>query len=139
MPTLPLTEALVEHDDHRHRTQLRTHIERLLDLAQHLADQDRLLIEQIYRHGLSATEVARLLGERPDRTRRRITRLLKTINKPEFNFLVRHEQILPTPVRETCRRVFFEGLSLRKAAQRTGKTLHQVRQDLATFHALARL
>ena len=138
MPTVPFSEPVSRSDDPRRRANLRANVDRLLDLARHLPEPDRALIEQVYQHGIKLAEIARLIGQSPGRVQRRITRLLKLMRKPQYIFLARHQDILPPPVRETCRELFFEGQSLRRIAQHHGTTLHQVRKHLATFEALAR-
>jgi len=135
---MPFSEMLTVHEDAQRRTSLRNRVETLLDLAQSLPPRDRLILEQVYRHGLSVAEVARLIEEPAGRVRRRIARLIRLVQKPEFKFLARHEALLPANVRQTCRLVVFEGMSLRRTARHTGQTLHRVRQQVATFHALAR-
>jgi DNA-directed RNA polymerase specialized sigma24 family protein len=117
----------------------RKDVEQVLELAQHLPEADRLLIEQIYRHGRPAAELARLLGCRPRLVQRRVSILLKRLRQPLFRFLVNHQQLLPRDLRPIARRAVFEGCSLRRTAQLTGRSLHHIRQDMRTVQMLAQL
>lgn len=112
--------------------------ERLLQRAQHLARPDHLLMEQIYRHGLSIADVARLLNERPRSLQRRVKRLLLRLNDPLFIFVAGRFDVLPREMQATARLVVLEGRPLRDAARITGTTLHRVRQHLDAVRTLAR-
>lgn len=117
----------------------RAQTERLIDLASHLCTQDRVLIEQVYRYGIPAGDIAQLTGESPRSVRRRLTRVLGRLTSPLYGFLVMHRDVLPGPVRRTAELVVFKGYTLRGAAGETGTTLHRVRRDMCSVHAIARL
>lgn len=111
--------------------------ERVLQLAGHLADADRLLLEQVFRHGVSLAEVARLSGQRPRVLQRRVRRLLLRLNDPLFRFVAGRCDLLPQEVQATARRTVLHGRSLRDTARATGRSLHQIRQHLIIIRALA--
>ncbi|MFA9478528.1 helix-turn-helix domain-containing protein [Phycisphaerales bacterium AB-hyl4] len=111
--------------------------EHVLAMAQHMGHRERVLLEQIYRHGLSITDVARLMNVRPRTLQREVRCLLNRIADPEFGFVVAGQELLPRDVRQVARLVILEGRALRDAAKRTGLTLHRVRCHLATIRAFA--
>lgn len=113
--------------------------DRLCARASYLPAGDRLVIEQVYQRGLSVTEVARLRGTSPRRMQRRVARLLCRMRQPAFAFVAERGDLLPREVRATARRVVLSGMSLRRTAEATGQTLHQVRQHMRTVQALARI
>lgn len=114
-------------------------IEHLLALAEHLDERDRLLLEQIYKHGLSAAQVASLTGQPTRRLQRHVRRLLKRLDDPLFRFTVARLDLLPPDTRPVARAVFLHGLSLRETAHRTGLSLHRVRRHAETVRTIARM
>ncbi len=113
--------------------------ERLLALAEHLPTDERLLIEQVYRHGLSIAQLAQLAGERPRRLQRRVAQILRRMRDPLFRFVAGRGELLPRDVRPTARLVVLEGRSLRDAARRRASSLHYVRQHMRTIRTLAQV
>ncbi|MFP4144835.1 MAG: hypothetical protein ACOCTI_03625 [Phycisphaeraceae bacterium] len=108
-------------------------------MAEHFSERDRLLLEQVYRHGLSVAEVARLTG-RPRRTlSRHVRQLLERVRDPLFRFVAGREELLPREVRSTARLVVLQGRSLREAGRATGLSLYRVRQHMQTVRELARI
>ena len=139
MPTALGSFNQISADVRRHTAHQRRLNERILQLAEHLRTPDRLLLEQVYRHGLSAADVARLTGQPPRRVQRRLARLLQRMRDPLFKFVVARSELLPPPARAAARRVILQGQSLRSTAQSTGQSLHEVRQHINTVRNLARL
>ncbi|WP_428387549.1 sigma factor-like helix-turn-helix DNA-binding protein [Mucisphaera sp.] len=121
------------------RVSQRSHAERVLRLAPLLPSDERLLLEQVYRHGLSIADLARLTGLPPRTLQRRIRNIVKRLNSDLFRFVAAQEDILPRTVRPTARRVAIHGRSLRAAARESGLTLHRVREHMRIVQALARL
>ncbi len=119
----------------RHRR--RERVERLLDRAVHLEESDRLLIEQVYRHGVGIVDVARLSGQSPKNLRRRVDKLLKHINGPLFSFMLAHSDLLSEATRRTADLVVLKGCSLRRASEISNQSLHQTRQHMQIVQALA--
>jgi len=107
--------------------------------SQHLADEDRVLIEQVYGHGVSVADVARL-SRRPARSlRRQVKNLLLRMKSPLYTFMMGHSDLLPEEVRLVAKLTVLHGNSLRKAAAMSGRSLHEVRQHVQTLRALARV
>ena len=116
----------------------RERAETILAAAEHLPPADRTLIEQVYRHGLSWSQLTDLLGLPRDRVRRRVRKLLKIMDDPLYRFLAGHLDLFDPPVQRTARLVVFAGLSMRRVARLTGASLHTVRAPMHTVRALAR-
>ncbi|MGB0768004.1 MAG: hypothetical protein ACPGYV_09870, partial [Phycisphaeraceae bacterium] len=70
---------------------------------------------------------------------RRIKRLTRRIESPEFRFTLLHQEKLPRTMRRTATLLFVQGRSLRETARLTKKTLHRVRCDRAMLLTLARV
>ena len=119
------------------RLQLRSQIDALIYRAEMLMDRDRLLIEQVYRHGVSVADIARLYGWTPSRLRRHIAKLRRNMTSPLFTYVLSHEASLPESVRRTARLVVLQGHSLRRAASLSQQTLHQVRVHIGALRVLA--
>lgn len=129
----------VTYETAERRRRHRDDIERLLDRASHLPATDRVLVEQVYRHGVPVVDIARLSGQPPRKLRRRLARLLKRMNSPLFAFLIRHGDQLPQPLRRTGELIVLEGHSLRRAVSLSEQSLHRVREHLRTLQTLAQL
>ncbi|HEX7009488.1 MAG TPA: hypothetical protein VF184_05870 [Phycisphaeraceae bacterium] len=123
--------------DGEERAWRRRCVERVLELAQHLDKPDRLLLEQVYRHGLSAAELELITGMGRRRLQRRIARLTKRIQQREFRLLTQRAELVPRDCLAVGRRFFLQGRSLRDTVRLTGLTLHQVRQRIRTIRTLA--
>lgn len=122
----------------RRRTHPRDRAEAVLAAAEHLPDADRALIEQVYRHGLSMSELTRLLHLPRERVRRRVRKLLQIMDQPLYRYLALHLELFDEPVRRTARLVVFAGMSMRQVARRTNVSLHTVREHMHTVRAVAR-
>ncbi|MEX0652662.1 MAG: hypothetical protein WD534_03565 [Phycisphaeraceae bacterium] len=121
-----------------HLASRRDAADRVLERAVHLAPADRLLLEQVYRHGLSAAEVARLTRQ-PTRTlQRRVQRLLTHLADPLFAYVAARLELLPPETHPVAQYAILQGHSLRRTARLTGQSLHRVRQHLDTIRTLAR-
>ena len=130
--------SMSRYEQHRQRVDHgRDHAERVLALAEHLDERDRLLVEQVYRHGLPAAEVARLLGVRPRTMQRRLARLVERMIDPMYRFVAAHLDLIPEAARAPAKRHFLQGQSQRDVARRLGITLHQVRQHIDAVRTLA--
>ncbi len=114
----------------------RDYAERLLERAAHLEKTDRLLIEQVYRNGMSITDAACISGDDPRKVQRRITKLLKRMDSDRFVFVLGHWELLPVSIRKTVELVVLQGHSLRRAARLSRVSLYQVRQHLRTLESL---
>lgn len=117
----------------------RDRVERLLQRAEHLSREDRLLIEQVYLHGIAVSDVARLSGKPARTLRRRITGLVQRMNSPLFEFVISHNDLLPPSMRRTADLVVLRGHSLRRASRASGQSLHHTRLHVRSLQVLARL
>ncbi len=124
---------VLQFDDQRQR------IERVLALAEHLGDDDRLLVEQVYQHGMSPAEIACLLGKRTRTVRCRLRQILEDLQTPEFRYMVLRGHRLPPPTRQVGQVVVLHRCSLRRAAARLACSLHHVRQHMQIIQTLSRL
>lgn len=134
----PGVQTLDQESAYRHRRQ-RDHAEHMLDMAEHFAEADRLLVEQIYRFGLSLTDVGRLTDQSRRSVQRRIARLAQRARDPLFRFVLARWDLIPTDVQPVARRAVLQGHSLRDTARLTGRTLHEVRQDMQAIQTLFRV
>jgi DNA-directed RNA polymerase specialized sigma24 family protein len=121
------------------RTDCRLEPEQIVRLAQALPADDRVLLEQRYELGLTATDIARRSRRSAANIRKRIDRLTKRLASPEFRFTLLHQDKLPKPMRRTATLLFVQGRSMRETAELTKKSLHRVRCDRATLQTLARV
>jgi len=111
--------------------------ERILALAAYLPDRDRALIEAVYREGLLPSAVAALRRCTPLSIRRRVARLIARTQRPEFILAATHAHLW-TPLRaRVVKLCILEGIALRIAADRLGTSIHTVRRELESVHALA--
>jgi DNA-directed RNA polymerase specialized sigma24 family protein len=115
---------------------MRGTIERLLDLAEHLPDPDRALLRGIYDRGMTAAELARVLGRRPRGIRRRIQCLVERVGSPRFTFIVRNRRRWPKERRCIAEMVFLQGRSQREAAESLGIGVHRVRLEVDRIRLL---
>lgn len=111
-------------------------VERMLDLARVLPADERGLIEAVYRDGRSTTEIARAVGLPPRRYQRKLNGIIKRMRDPMFRFVAEGPDRLPPETRPVARRVVLQGMSQRRAADATGRSLHQVRMALQTVRTL---
>lgn len=112
--------------------------DQVLQLAEHLAERDRLLLEQLYRHGQPIAQVARLTRQRPRVLQRRVKHLLKRVASPQYRWVAGRLELLPPELRAVARRGVLQGQSLRETARTTGRTLHEVRVAMVELRAMAR-
>jgi DNA-directed RNA polymerase specialized sigma24 family protein len=108
----------------------------MLDLAEHLAASDRALLRGIYDRGMTAAELARVLGRRPRGVQRRIQRLVERIGSPKYTFIVRNSRRWPKVRRRIAEMVFLQGRSQREAAETLGLGVHHVRREVDRIHLL---
>ena len=116
--------------------QMRGAVERMLDLAEHLPASDRALLRGIYDRGMTAAELARMLGLRPRGVRARIQRLVERIGSPRFAFIVRNRGRWPRVRRCIAEMVFLQGRSQREAAETLGLGVHRVRREVDRIRLL---
>jgi DNA-directed RNA polymerase specialized sigma24 family protein len=116
---------------------VREHVERLVEMAEHLEEADAALIRAVYERGLGVTELARAVGQRRQRIQRRLGRLVRRISSRSFGVVVRNRGRWPEPRRLVGELIVLRGLTQREAARRAGLSVHEVRQHIASIRALA--
>lgn len=99
----------------------------ILAMAPHLDREEQMLIEHVFRDGLSAADYARVAGQTPRKSQRRIHQVIQRIYSPEFGFVLNYRDLLPYRLRRAARLLFLEGCGLRGTAERMGVSLHAVR------------
>ncbi|MEZ6194057.1 MAG: hypothetical protein R3C45_22650 [Phycisphaerales bacterium] len=133
-----LTPNLSTHA-HDTRQLNRRQVEQLIALADYLPPTDRVLIEHILGKGMPVARIAKLYQRPPRLLRRQAQAIIKRMSNKLFRFVAVQQETLPAEVRLTAKYVVLHGMSLRQAAQESGRTLHHVRQHMNTVHATARL
>jgi len=119
------------------RRPMREHVERLVQLAEHLEEADAALIRAVYERGLSASELARATRQRRQRIQRRLAQLVSRLSSRAFRLVVRSRERWSGPRRLVGELIFLQGHTQREAARRAGLSLHEVRQHVASIRALA--
>jgi DNA-directed RNA polymerase specialized sigma24 family protein len=125
-----------------HLNQLRDRrrsVEKLCDLAMHLAPADRALVLQVLGKGQSLADLAKLRDEPSRSTQRRMRSLLHRMSLPEYRLLASAGSTLPAEIRQCAALVICKGHTMRDAAALSGRSLHHVREYVQTVRTLARL
>ncbi len=127
------------HQHHPYDIQAATDLRRraprdLADLlvarAEHLLDEDRALINAVYRDNLTASEIASLQSVSPRTVRRRVRVLVQRLLSPRYEFVARRRDAWsPTRARVAVACVL-QGRTLRGAAQHLKVSLHTVRRHM---------
>ncbi len=110
--------------------------EQAVRLARHLDNDERRLVEQVYRHGQPVAGLAALAGVRPEVLRRRLTSIGKRMQGPDFQVVSECLELFPAKYQPVARLKYLQGYSLQRLARVTGLTLHQARQQLCAVEAL---
>jgi DNA-directed RNA polymerase specialized sigma subunit len=101
----------------------------LVQLAAHLPNDERGIIDAIYRDGIPTRTVAEIRGVTPWELRRQLSRLIRRLESPEFILTIRRAGKLSSRDGRIARACFVEGLPTRTAAQRLGVSYYQVRRQ----------
>ena len=115
----------------------RATIEQILQRAAWLDEADRKLIEQVYEHGTSPTDLAKMTGQRPYRLHRRVRRLVRRLRRPLFVFVIQNHLQWPALRRDFGVRFFLKRESLATIARRSNVSLHRVRREIDAVRVLA--
>lgn len=115
------------------RIDRRQRVQRLLELARHLEESDRLLVEQVYRHGRPLSELARACRISPRNLQVRLSKAIRRMGQPDFLFLAYRSHLLDPPTRSAAKRVVGRGLTYREAAGQLGVSLHDLRGRMLAF------
>ncbi|MCC7145143.1 MAG: hypothetical protein IT443_01720 [Phycisphaeraceae bacterium] len=111
--------------------------EQVLALAEHLPAEERMLMDQLFRYGLSFRQVAKLTGQKKWQVHREAEVLLRHMRSPLFRFVAGRRDLFSKKTQRVADVVVLQRRSLRQAAADTGLSLHAVRLRLRELHALA--
>ncbi|NJL32371.1 MAG: sigma-70 family RNA polymerase sigma factor [Phycisphaerales bacterium] len=111
----------------------------MLELAKSLPMEDRLLLEQRYRHGLELKEIAVLSHIPVWKLRQRLSKLIRRVREPSYRFLMTRGDMLDMPVRQCAEMAFLQGKTQRHIALDMGLSLHRVRRYLQDFQIITQL
>ena len=121
------------------RVGARQRAETVLALAEHLPEDDRVLLRQVFELGLTVPQIARQMDRPRGRVYRRVQRVLRRMATPLFRYVAGHQRILPAELRPVATFCVLAGLSVRHAAGRSRMTLHEIRCRLQALKMLARM
>jgi IS30 family transposase len=113
------------------REGLRGSVASFTDLARHLDEPDRRLIEHVLDRGMSAARAAHAVSLAPRRAQRHLRRIVDRITSRPFQFVLSMRDDWPPIRRAVAEHIFLRGMSQRQAAARLGLSLHAIRQEVA--------
>ncbi len=108
---------------------------KLLDLAEYLPEEDRVLLQAVYDRGMRPIDFARAIRARPRTIRHRVRGLMERVSSPLFQFVAAQQGAWPIQRRLIAELTVFRGRSQREVARRLGISLHHVRQELIRISA----
>jgi hypothetical protein len=115
----------------------RSCIAEMLDDVRHLGGRDRVLVQAVYRRGLTASDFATVTGQDARTIRRQLNRIMRRLRSPLFRFVVRERVHWPPLRREIAEAVVLRGEVQRMVAQRLNVPLHRVRHEIWHVRALS--
>ena len=110
--------------------------EKVVMRAEFLDSTDRALLQAVFDRGITAAEIARAIGERPETMRRRVQRLVERLGSNPYQFVMRQLKNWPPCQQKVGESVFLRGLSHREASQQLGMSLHRVRREVERIRSL---
>jgi hypothetical protein len=117
------------------RSALREAGSRICHRASLLSPRDRTLVIGLYEKGLSAVDLARLLGLNAQTVRHHAARLARHLVSPLVNFILAERGRWSAQRRRVAEVRFLQRRTLRETAVETGLTLHIVRRESAAILA----
>ncbi len=126
---------------HDNRFEQRDVTDRLLRRANYLKQEDRILLRNIYEHGLTQLEIASLMGLHPQTVSRRARRLCKHVNSQIFSFVLINRSNWSAERRRVAELYFLQKYPIRETVRMSGVSMHHVRKHIQaineTFHSLS--
>jgi len=119
--------AGLRHDE---RVENRDLNDRLLRRATYLKPEDRVLLNNIYQHGMTQRELAALMGICSQTVSRRANRLCQRLNSEIFSFVLVNRGKWKRKRRRVAELYFLQGYALRETVARSGESMHQVRKHV---------
>lgn len=110
----------------------------LVFVAAHLDDEDRALIEAVFRDGITLRTIARLRGVSRYAIGRRIRQLTARLTDPRFIQAVNCLPEWPRRRADLARLCILRGHTVREAAELLGITEHVARSEFAIVNTLIR-
>lgn len=104
--------------------------------ARFLIPEDRLMIEQMVRRGLTCEAYARISGRTPRSIQKRFKRLIQHLQDPRVVYILSHHRHWPAPLAEAALEVYVRDRTLRSAAQILRLSLHQLRKHLQSVRGI---
>lgn len=101
----------------------------VLHRALYLNPADRAIVEGFYDRGMSANQLASLIGVHPGTVRRRTRQLLRHLRSPLFGFILAHRGQWTRQRRTVAEMHILQRHPLRETARRGKLTLHIVRRE----------
>ncbi|MDQ7012964.1 MAG: hypothetical protein Q9O74_03600 [Planctomycetota bacterium] len=114
----------------------------LVDRAVHLPEQDRYLIEGVFRDGRPISDLAQMWrehpgpGRAPRSLRRRLHRLVDRLLSPRFEVVAQLNHTWTPTRKRVATACVLHGLSTRRAAADLGISLHTVRRQVDAINAI---
>ena len=112
------------------------HTQRLLDLSQHLPEEDRALIKAIYERGMKPNDFARAIKISPRSMRYRLQSLMLRMRSPLYQYVIKHTGGWSQRRQTIANHVVLRGQSQRKTAQCLSLSVHRIRQELSRIRIL---
>lgn len=113
-----------------------------MDRATHLPEQDRYLIEGVFRDGRPISDLAAMwrehpaAGRAPRSLRRRLHRLVDRLLSPRFEVVASLNHTWGPTRKRIATACVLHGLSTRQAADHLGVSLHTVRRQIDAINAI---
>lgn len=114
---------------------LRRQVEVVIRRAAFLTRKDRALVLGAFDKGMDVPDLARLLGVCPSTVRRRLSRILRRLAGPTFDFVLTNRSRWSHERRRVAEMRMLQGRPLREIVERTGLSMHEVRRHDAALRA----
>ena len=118
------------------RIRTRELLDAISERAEHLPPRDRALMEQVFLHGKTVSEVARSRGEEPRTLSRHVKCITRRVLDPRFRY-VTEQQAAWRPTRQRVAHAYIvEGLSIREAAAKLKLSTYAIRKHREAIDAM---
>ncbi len=121
--------------DARHA--IRRHLaDRALLRIDWLDDDEKTLVRQVIAHGVQPAAVARLTGVRTRTVQHRLQRIVHRLASDAAGIVIRGQGVWEPSVAHVALLVWVRGLTYQQVADRTGLSMHTVRQKVQVARGL---
>lgn len=110
--------------------------ERVLSMAEHLEEPERVLVLAVYRDGMTPSAIARLRGTTAARVRRSVARAVTRVLSRSFAVVATQGHAWPRERRDVARACVLHGHGVREAARRAGVSMHAARREMVHVRAV---